>query len=149
MRLYPKKTLILVLAGAITLQSTACGTLLYPERRGQMSGRIDPAVAIMNGIGLLFFILPGVVAFAVDFSTGAIYLPGTGRRSENQGNTGDVRRVALQGPITADSLSKLIAEETGRTVDLSQVQVRDATGTAPELLVSVLNSGHKDRPSYN
>ena len=57
-------------------QLAACGTIFYPDRRGQVSGRIDPAVAIMNAIGLLFFIIPGLLAFAVDFTTGAIYLPG-------------------------------------------------------------------------
>ena len=30
----------------------------------------------MDGIGLLFFILPGVIAYAVDFTTGCIYLNG-------------------------------------------------------------------------
>ena len=56
---------------------TACGTLLYPERKGQTDGRIDPGVAAMNGVGLLLFIIPGLVAFAVDFHNGTIYLPGT------------------------------------------------------------------------
>jgi hypothetical protein len=70
-------TALLVSVGA----QLACGTILYPERRGQRAGRIDPAVAIMDGIGVLFFVIPGLAAFAVDFATGAIYLPG-GRRSE-------------------------------------------------------------------
>jgi hypothetical protein len=30
---------------------------------------------VLNAIGLLFFFIPGIIAFAVDFSTGAIYLP--------------------------------------------------------------------------
>ena len=59
----------------IHLFATSCGTLLYPERRGQTSGRIDPGVAVMDGVLLVFFIVPGVLAYAVDFSTGAIYLP--------------------------------------------------------------------------
>ncbi len=63
---------------AITLLSTigACGTLFYPERRGQIPGQIDPAIAAMNAIGVLFYVIPGLIAFAIDFSTGAIYLPG-------------------------------------------------------------------------
>ena len=55
--------------------TTSCGTLLYPERVGQSPGRIDPAIAILDGVGLLLFLVPGIIAFAVDFSTGAIYLP--------------------------------------------------------------------------
>lgn len=61
---------------------TGCGTILYPDRRGQTGGRIDVGVALLDAIGLLFFIIPGVIAFAVDFSTGAIYLPGT-RHAQN------------------------------------------------------------------
>ncbi|WP_106420293.1 hypothetical protein [Salinicola tamaricis] len=53
-----------------------CGTLFYPERKGQLPGRIDPGVAIADGIGLLFFIVPGVIAYAIDFSNNTIYLPG-------------------------------------------------------------------------
>jgi len=52
---------------------TACGTLFYPERRGNNS-QIDPTVAILDGVGLLFFIVPGLIAYAVDFTTGTIYL---------------------------------------------------------------------------
>ncbi|GAA6130796.1 polyribonucleotide nucleotidyltransferase [Halopseudomonas sabulinigri] len=73
MRLKPLAAVLL--ATTLTTQLTACGTVFYPERRGQISGEIDPGVAILNGIGLLFYIIPGVVAFAVDFATGAIYLP--------------------------------------------------------------------------
>lgn len=64
----------------LSLTLTACGTILYPERKGQVSGQIDPAIAVMDGIGLLFFLVPGVIAFAVDFSNGTIYLP-HGKRS--------------------------------------------------------------------
>jgi len=54
---------------------SACGYFLYPERRGQPKGEIDLPVLIMDCAGLLLFIIPGVAALAVDFSSGAIYLP--------------------------------------------------------------------------
>ncbi|MEH6685907.1 MAG: polyribonucleotide nucleotidyltransferase [Halopseudomonas sabulinigri] len=73
MRLKPLASILL--ATTLTTQLIACGTVFYPERRGQITGEIDSGVAILNGIGLLFYILPGVIAFAVDFATGAIYLP--------------------------------------------------------------------------
>ncbi|MBN8431945.1 hypothetical protein JF535_13910 [Microbulbifer salipaludis] len=62
----------------LMLNLTACGYFLYPERKGQTGGRVDPVVVILNGAGLLFGILPGVVAFAVDFTNGTIYLPAGG-----------------------------------------------------------------------
>lgn len=70
-----------IAAVLLVTQVTACGTLLYPERRGQTNGQIDVGVAALDAIGLLFFFVPGVVAFGVDFITGAIYLPGGGMAS--------------------------------------------------------------------
>jgi hypothetical protein len=64
-----------LLSATLVTQLSACGTIFYPERRGQLTGEIDPGVAILNGIGLLFYIVPGLIAFGVDFATGAIYLP--------------------------------------------------------------------------
>ncbi len=53
----------------------SCGTILYPERRGG-GGRVDVGVAVMDGLWLLAFIVPGVVFYIVDFSDGAIYRDG-------------------------------------------------------------------------
>lgn len=63
--------------GAICMAATrsGCGTILYPERRGQPAGPFDWRIVALDAVGLLFFFVPGVVAFAVDFATGAIYLP--------------------------------------------------------------------------
>ena len=58
----------------LILHLTACGTLLYPERKGQTGGRIDAGVAALNGVGLLLFVIPGLIAYAVDFNNGTIYL---------------------------------------------------------------------------
>ena len=74
------KFLYAVVVILFSLQLVSCGTLIYPERRGQTSGRIDVGIAILDGIGVLLFIIPGLIAFAVDFATGAIYLPG-GKRA--------------------------------------------------------------------
>jgi hypothetical protein len=63
----------LVAAMAIPVAGAGCGTLLYPERRGQVGGRVDAGVAVMDGLWCLVFIVPGVVAFIVDFGNGAIY----------------------------------------------------------------------------
>ena len=78
-----RKLLPSLLSGLLLLQLAGCGTLIFPERRGQRSGEIDPAVAILDGIGLVFFIVPGLAAFAIDFTTGAIYLP-HGEKTKNK-----------------------------------------------------------------
>ncbi len=67
------KALSVVLLLAFGLQLGACGTLLYPERRGHVSNRIDVGVAVMDGFWCLVFIIPGVIAYIVDFGNGSIY----------------------------------------------------------------------------
>ena len=70
-----RRALSLIVMTVLLFQLAACGTIMYPERKGQTSGKIDVGVAVLGGIGLLFFIIPGVIAYAVDFSNGTIYLP--------------------------------------------------------------------------
>jgi len=68
-------TLVVLLLASV-LQLGACGTLIYPERRGQDGGDIDAMVVLLDGVGVLFWVIPGLAAFIVDFATGAIYEPG-------------------------------------------------------------------------
>ena len=63
------------LAGLVGIASSGCGTILHPERRGQPPGPLDWSIVALDAIGLIFFIIPGIIAFAVDFGTGTIYLP--------------------------------------------------------------------------
>ncbi|MEW5248518.1 hypothetical protein [Microbulbifer discodermiae] len=85
---------------ALTANLTACGYFLYPERKGQEGGRVDPVVVILDGAALLFGILPGVVAFAVDFTSGTIYLPAGGSSAIDRHlgavDTNDSRQVIDQ-----------------------------------------------------
>jgi hypothetical protein len=103
------------------LQSVGCGVLLHPERQGQKGGRIDPAVAILDGLGLLLYIIPGLVAFAVDFHKGTIYLPGG---TSDASEPSPVRAVKLEGPMTEDNIEAALQRELGREVDLSGVNVQ-------------------------
>ena len=67
----------------LILPSPGCGTLMFSERQHQVrSDRFDPNVLVLDGIGLFFFVVPGLVAFAVDLYTGAIYLPEDVERGE-------------------------------------------------------------------
>ena len=81
----PRRTRLAALSLALVLALAplqGCGTLLFPERRGQESGDVDPNIVLLDALGLLLFIVPGVVSFIVDFSTGAIYLPPGVERGE-------------------------------------------------------------------
>jgi hypothetical protein len=108
------------MAGTILI-GTSCGTLLHPERMGQTSGRIDPGIAVLDGIGLLFFVIPGVIAFAVDFSNGTIYLP-PGESSMQDGRTDVADRVVVRvdgRELTKPYIERLVREHTGKAIDLS------------------------------
>jgi hypothetical protein len=62
-----KKILNIFILRSFLVQIPACGTILHPERRGQNGGRIDSGIAVLDGVCVLFFIIPGIIAYAVDF----------------------------------------------------------------------------------
>ena len=112
------RILNVLICTAFVVQLTGCGTLLYPERKGQRSGRVDAGVAILDGVGLLLFIIPGVIAFAVDFNNGTIYLPGTSKASADS----HAMRLVKFDPKTDStaSIERIIKDQTGKEVKLSQ-----------------------------
>lgn len=62
--------------GTATCCLTGCGTLLHSDRVGRHHSRdLDWQIVACDALGLVLFFIPGVIAFAVDFYTGAIYLP--------------------------------------------------------------------------
>ncbi len=75
------KTLYVLVCVVSIIQLAGCGTLMYPERKGQRGGRIDMGIAVLDGIGLLVLLVPGIIAYVVDFYNGTIYLPDTAKGS--------------------------------------------------------------------
>jgi hypothetical protein len=100
---------------------TSCGALIHPERVGQpRTGRLDPSIVVLDGLGLLLFLVPGVIAFIVDFATGAIYMP-----PEYQGLNDDAERtaeglvkVSVEKPMTRERIEAAIARASGKRVKL-------------------------------
>jgi len=117
-----QKSIILGVVGAFVVQLASCGTLMYPERKGQKDGKVDTQVAILDGIGLLFFLIPGVIAFAVDFSNGTIYLPGTKTTSFNWHDT--LRVVKTGTALDLEAIESIVEQETGLRVDLTAEDVQ-------------------------
>lgn len=112
------RTIQIMILTVLTLQMTGCGYLMYPERRGQKGGRIDVGVAILDGIGLVFFLIPGIIAYAVDFSSGTIYVPGT-NHAELDGN--DLKTVHFDPKhYTKQGLEMLILANTGVSVKMDK-----------------------------
>ena len=116
-------------AGSLSLVA-GCGMILHPERRGQPpGGGLDWGIVALDGIGLLLFFIPGVIAFAVDFATGAIFLPPPGYGDAGR-PANDEPLVEVQVPpqeLTPQRLEQVASQHAGRDVRL----VRGEYLTAP------------------
>ncbi|MFY0992527.1 hypothetical protein [Halomonas sp. C05BenzN] len=127
-----------LLLGVSITALAGCGTLFHPERKGQVAGRIDPVVAVANGVGLLFFIVPGVVAYAVDFSNGTIYLP-------DSRDAAGVDTLELGEDMDVATLERVLSEKTGRPVKLDNERVRvEEVESLDEALALVRMAGIDD-----
>ncbi|MEG0634049.1 polyribonucleotide nucleotidyltransferase [Pseudomonas putida] len=124
-----------VIGGALIVtlltQLTACGTLFYPDRRGQIDGKIDPVVAAMDAIGILFYVIPGLIAFGIDFATGAIYYPG--------GRTAQVAPEKLREAVSPDGkidnrkLQAILESELGQRLPLNDPRLIQHRGSVEQL----------------
>ncbi|MGA9666624.1 MAG: hypothetical protein WBQ69_09280 [Gallionella sp.] len=111
-----------LLAFTMIVNLASCGTILYPERKGQKPGHIDPAVAILDGVGLLFFIIPGVIAFAVDFSNNSIYLPRS--HSSKFDSLQEYSQIRADKKLDAAAIQNIIRAETGTDISLEQANMK-------------------------
>jgi|WetSurMetagenome_2_1015567.scaffolds.fasta_scaffold144394_3 hypothetical protein len=112
----------LIVLAAFFIMSSSCGTLLYPERRGQGKGSIDAGVAVLDGLGLILFVIPGLVAFTVDFATGAIYLPRGQRTSLDLDN---IRVVKVKPKnLTRKNVNMIVKTDSGVTEDIDFAKAR-------------------------
>jgi len=102
---------------------SGCGTILYPDRSYQKNrGGLDPAIVILDGIGLFFFIIPGLVAFAVDFSTGAIYFPADHETGDRERTIFDPHNSEVK--LDQREIERIVALKTGKRINLSSDDVR-------------------------
>jgi len=122
------KAVAMSLTMVMVFELTACGTIFYPERKGQRGGHIDPVVAVADAVGLLFYFIPGIIAFAVDFSTGAIY-ESHGRHSSLTPD--ELKSVTENGKVNKQALNKILSQKFGQpiNVDASNVQVKKFSST--------------------
>ncbi len=108
------------LGGPLSLQS--CGALIHPERVGQpRTGRLDPSVVLLDGLGLLLFLVPGLIAFIVDFATGAIYMPPEHyglKDNRERTASGLVKIPVKQEDLTRERIEAIVTHASGRAVQL-------------------------------
>lgn len=119
------------LVATLLTQLTACGTLFYPDRRGQIEGKVDPVIVALDAIGILFYVIPGLIAFGVDFATGAIYYPG--------GTTAQVDPAKLKPAVNADGsidnskLQAILGSELGQRLPLNDPRLIQHRGSVEQL----------------
>lgn len=101
-----------------TTTVTGCGTLLHPERRGQRTGDLDWKIVALDGLGLMLFFVPGVIAFAVDFATGAIFLPADEVIGDARDSQRLLRRDLPPESQTPDGIAQVVSQEIQRPVQL-------------------------------
>lgn len=125
-------------------QTVGCGTILYPERKGQRAGRIDMGVALLDAVGLFFFLIPGVIAFAVDFNNGTIYLPGT---SAGVQDIDDLKQVKFDRRFTrAADMERIIQEHTGQIITFDQADLTRLQLESTEEMIAQFEHTLPDMP---
>jgi len=122
----------IIICTVLVVQLTGCGYLLHPERRGQKvnlgtAKRVHIAFnTYLQDLGLMLLgVIPGVIALAVDYSTGCIYLSpkeiARDKRSslEDMNNT-DHWKIVKVDPNTLNkaTIEKIVQEQTGKTIQL-------------------------------
>ncbi len=103
---------------ALTL--AGCGTVFHPERRGQSAGRLDWKIVALDALGLVLFLIPGIIAFAVDFHTGAIYLPPCDVGLSSPGNQPLVVRHVPGKKISREQIEAVVSSHVGQPIDLAE-----------------------------
>lgn len=118
-----KKIISAILIFLLSQQLFSCGYLIHSERRGQDGGKVDWVIVGLDAIGLLFFIIPGLIAFAIDIGTGTIYLPGTDRHVSAEDFTNG-KKIKIEGKVTEEKVREAIKRETGITLDLNDPRLQ-------------------------
>ena len=127
---FSTRLLCAALGTTLLTQLAACGTLFYPDRRGQIEGKLDPAIVAANAVGLLFYIIPGLIAFGIDFATGAIYFP-EGKYSVAPEKLQET--MGTDGQVDRRKLKALLEQELGRSLPLDDPRLLEQRGNAQQL----------------
>ena len=138
------KVLSVIVLVVLVTQIAGCGTIMYPERRGQkIHGAVDTRIAVLDAVGLLFFIIPGLVAFGVDFYTGAIYLrPGEEQVWGQTQNKPEIMVIRVEpNQLDRNLIEKIVGDHIGQTVSLDdqQLQILKFIGTDADEFKNILS----------
>ena len=115
-----------------TIMTASCATIIYPERRGNRSGRVDVVPLVVDILLFIPGLVPGLIAIIVDFGTGAIYTGGGSAEAPEVGRHGAIAiRARDLPPDTAMTLRLL--DEKGRVLDEDSTHSDDGRRLAVHL----------------
>ncbi len=127
-------TRAIALTSALAMAS-GCGYFFHPERRGNSGGEISGVSLVGDLLWLIPGIIPGVVALAIDFTSGAVYIGG-GRYGMTVAPHGSVaiRLPLSDNPIGVDvsvvsAKHRVLAHGSsamGKTSNTVELQVTEA-----------------------
>ena len=139
-----------VIVIVLIIQVSACGYFMYPERRGQKPvGRIDPAIAVLDALGLLLFIIPGVIAFAVDITNGTLYFPGGQHHSSVTGESYRMTMIRVNPTeLNEKMIQQIVEKQTGVSLrpDLrnAEIYALDRSENIEATLGKLERSGYRE-----
>ncbi|MNJ37925.1 hypothetical protein D3C77_327610 [compost metagenome] len=85
----------------------------------------------MDAIGILFYVLPGLIAFGVDFATGAIYLPGG--KSAQVAPEKLNQAISADGKVDRNKLQAILESELGQRLPLNDPRLIMHKGSVEQL----------------
>ena len=123
----------ILILGAFVIQIVGCGTIFYPERRGQtIHSGIDIVVALADSAWFLAFVIPGFIAWGVDLYTGALYMPAGQKRLASQPDSQDIVVVKVN-PKQLDQkvIEQVVSKHVGQNINLDDpnLQILRFNGT--------------------
>ena len=122
MRKIKSAAISLALITTLSSQLISCGYILHPERRNQKSGHVDWAIVGLDAIGLLFFIIPGLIAFGVDIASGTIYMSSNNNFSNLEFR--EYKKIKIQGEVNEKNIIAAINESTGIVIDFDNPNLK-------------------------
>mgnify|MGYP005801830375 CR=1 FL=1 len=93
------KKLLSILIVVMFLFLESCGTILkYKYIDKPVSNKLDWGIVALDGIGLILFIIPGIVAFSIDYATGTLFIP-EGPISLKNTTSKDIQKILAKNNI--------------------------------------------------
>ena len=131
------KKIFLGLSAAVLLFSSGCGTLFFSHRIGKKSStEVDNKVFFTNCVLCLFGIIPGVVAFILDYDNGTIYYTEAELIPDEdlygQFKAGNMNKVACSR-MDPREIALILSKLTGKHITPGEVQLALHRNAAPAL----------------